>query len=84
MGLKTRYLQLSLTTMLEYNIDSEEKEQFNGNVFKFNMTKLLDGHYSLLSPCSYVLLLLDFVIFTQSESALVFIVTLDLSDDIFA
>lgn len=39
--------------MLEYNIDSEEKENFNGNVFKFNMTKLLDGHYSLLSPCSY-------------------------------
>ena len=53
MGLKTRYLQLSLTTMLEYNIDSEDKESFTGNVFKFNMTKLRDGHYSLFSPCSY-------------------------------
>ena len=45
MGLKTRYLQLSLTTMLEYNIDSEDKESFTGNVFKFNMTKLRDGDY---------------------------------------
>ena len=39
--------------MLEYNIDSEDKESFTGNVFKFNMTKLRDGHYSLFSPCSY-------------------------------
>lgn len=53
MGLKTRYLQLSLTTMLEYNIDSDIHEEFKGSTFKFNITKLKDNHYSLLSPCSY-------------------------------
>ena len=39
--------------MLEYNIDSDTHESFEGNTFKFNITRLKDGHYSLLSPCSY-------------------------------
>lgn len=39
--------------MLEYNIDSDIHEEFKGSTFKFNITKLKDNHYSLLSPCSY-------------------------------
>lgn len=68
MGLKTRYLQLSLTTMLEYNIDSDIHEEFKGNTFKFNITKLKDNHYSLLSPCSYEVKKREDGVFTKLPS----------------
>jgi len=52
MAAKTRYLQLSLTTMLEYNIDVNV-EEFQGNKFEFLYTRLKNGHTAILSPCSY-------------------------------
>lgn len=52
MSVKTRYLQLSLTTMLEYNIE-DNNEEFIGRNFNYELTRLKDGHYLIINPCSY-------------------------------
>lgn len=49
MGAKTRYLQLSDTTMMEYVVN--ETVQTNKED-TYIYTKLLDGHYALFSPLS--------------------------------
>ena len=50
MGIKTRYLQLSDTTMMEYCLHENETET---NDFAFLYTKLKNGHYAMFSPASY-------------------------------
>ena len=50
MGIKTRYLQLSDTTMMEYCLHENEAE---ANDFAFLYTKLKNGHYAMFSPASY-------------------------------
>ena len=51
---KTRYLQLTDTTMFEYNMLGEESEERGiPQLTKMMCTKLNDGHISLLSPISY-------------------------------
>ena len=50
MGIKTRYLQLSDTTMMEYRLHENETEAKD---FAFLYTKLKNGHYAMFSPASY-------------------------------
>lgn len=50
MGIKTRYLQLSDTTMMEYCLHENETEAKD---FAFLYTKLKNGHYAMFSPASY-------------------------------
>lgn len=49
MGSKTRYLQLSDTTMMEYIVNDTPIVNKDD---KYIYTKLLDGHYALFSPLS--------------------------------
>lgn len=50
MGSKTRYLQLSNTTMMEYCMNSAESGSWD---FAYIHTKLKNGHYAVFSPLSY-------------------------------
>lgn len=50
MGVKTRYLQLSDTTMMEYCLHTDSVES---NEFGILFTKLKNNHYAVFSPASY-------------------------------
>lgn len=51
MGSKTRYLQLSNTTMMEYNLNNGNETTGSGNL-TYIYTKLKNGHYAVFSPLS--------------------------------
>lgn len=58
MGLKTRFLQLSDTTMMEYIIEDEtsivdKDTSFPDKKASYIFTKLKNNHFCLFSPCSY-------------------------------
>lgn len=50
MGNKTRYLQLSNTTMMEYDMNSGDAGSWD---FAYIYTKLKNGRYAMFSPLSY-------------------------------
>lgn len=58
MGLKTRFLQLSDTTMMEYIIEDEASIVDKGTGYpdkkaSYIFTQLKNNHFCLFSPCSY-------------------------------
>jgi hypothetical protein len=57
MGIKTRYLQLSDTTMMEYCLHSESSTvpSSSSNNSAYIYTKLKNGHYAIFYPLSYEL-----------------------------
>lgn len=50
---KTRYLQLSPTTMFEYIASDDQNTTIDASVFECVLCKLKDGHYYVFSPLSY-------------------------------